>query len=330
MNFGLLRTVGVFVAATFLIAPLVGISPPAHAVGYGYLEVNVVDQYGQPVIGTLQTHDANGEEFFDAPEGQHAATATHSYSLPTGGYAFRSFTPWSGLDCRGVVPCALQPPESVTYEPVAQVETGVTTTYTLHVEVPTIVGGGANGSTLSIHPSPGYTALMALLATQPFSGVPTYQWQRNGIAVPGATAASYTTGPADGGASLSLRMAPSPGQHFMLSNAAVQAPPLVTNAIAVQELVPASTTTKVKVPKRFSTRDRVSVKVKVKSLSGVPDGFVKLKVGKFKASKALGKGAVFLTLPRMGAGTYKVKARYLGSTYFTASKAKTVKVAVKR
>ncbi|MDQ6527238.1 Ig-like domain-containing protein [Nocardioides sp. LHD-245] len=303
---------------------------PAHAdPAYGYLDVNVVDQYGRPVIGILETHDANGVEFFDGPDEQHAATATHSYSLPTGGYAFRSIAPWSGLDCRGVLPCTLQPSER-TYDPVVEIETGVTTTYTLHVEVPAIVGGTSNGSTLSMHPSPGYAALMAMFATQPFTGVPAYQWQRDGVAIPGATAASYTTGPADGGASLSLRMMPSLGQQGMLLNAGAQAPPLVTNAIAVQKVVPASTTTKVKVPKRFSARDRVSVKVNVKSPGGVPDGFVKLKIGKLKVEKALRAGAVLLTLPRLGSGTYKVKVTYLGSTYFIASKAKAVKVTVRR
>jgi hypothetical protein len=313
-----------------VVSSLLG-AAPATAAGTGTLVVNVVDQYGRPTVGVLMVRGLDGAQYYDGPGGSgFAATSSHSLTVPAGGFALQHIAPWAGLDCRGMSPCSLLT-APVTYEAATTVGAGATTTYTLHVEVPTVVGAANNGATLSVRPSDGFAALQAALAYSPFgSGVATYQWTRGGADIQGATASSYTTGPADAGHSVAARLIPSQGQILLLSSLGGVVDPLVTNSVAVERIVPGATTTKVKVPKRFGSDERVSLKAEVRAAAGVPDGYVLIRIGRFKAQRALIGGRVLVTLPRLKAGTYRLRVSYLGSTYFSGSKVRKTKVVVGR
>lgn len=316
--------------AVLVVSALLG-AAPATAAGEGTLVVNVVDQYGRPTVGVLMVRGVDGAQYYDGPGGSgFAATSSHTLSVPAGDFAFQHVAPWAGLDCRGMSPCSLLTPP-VTYEAATTVSASTTTTYTLHVEVPTVVGAANNGATLSVQPSEGFAALQAALAYSPFgSGLATYQWTRGGADIQGATASSYTTGPADGGQSVAARLIPSQGQILLLSSLGGQVVPLLTNSIVVDRIVPGATTTKVKVPKRFGADEKVSLKAEVRAAAGVPDGYVRIRIGRFKTQKALIGGKVLVTLPRLKAGIYRLRVTYLGSTYFSGSRVKKTKVVVRR
>ena len=149
-----------------------------------------------------------------------------------------------------------------------------------------------------------------------------------GSEIPGASGATYTTGPADAGQTIAARLLPSQAIATAFTQAGTAVLPFTTNAITVAQVPAQATKTKVKVVKRFKATQKVTMKVTVKAPAGTPEGTVSLSIGKFKTEKTLDDGKVLLNLPRLAPGTYRVKVAYSGSAAFVASKAKKVKITV--
>jgi hypothetical protein len=322
----------VAVAAALIASSLLAAAPSqADDPTTGTVVVHIVDQYGRATAGSLETFDADGNAGGGLGGPSTTAAATQTLSLPAGGYGFASLTPWAGVSCAGVSPCGITSfgdPQTVT--PVVTVVDGATTTYTMHVVVPSISGGTAVGSRLTLNIPPG---LAELSAVSPIpggvGGYLTQQWRRGATAISGATSTSYTTTYQDGSQRMSAVLAPS--QYFSLIFAEefhVPVTAFTTNAITMQKFVKGSTKTQVKVAKRVGVNERASVKVKVTSPKGTPAGSVTLKIGKFRVRKSLANGAAFFGLPHLKAGKYKLVTSYSGSVLFNPSKAKKVKVTV--
>jgi hypothetical protein len=316
-------------AAALLISSLLASATPAQAAaGDGTIVVTVVDQYGRPTVGILNAFAPDGTSYYDSPSGSPTVpAATHTFTVPPGGYAFASLTPWGGVTCAGIAPCYTNgaPPSATT--PVVTAAADTTTTYAMQVVVPTITGTGAVGSALSVQVPEGLTTLQNALAAYG-GGVPMgTQWLRGGADIPGATSASYATTPADGSQTMTARLTPSGGQAFYFAQYGAPVQPFVTNAISMQTYTPAKidkteTKTKLKIARNLDVGERASLKVKVTSKAGKPDGLVTIKIGKLKVQKTLTDGSVFFKIPRLEAGTYKISTTYAGSLYFAKSTGK--------
>lgn len=325
MNSDLSRAGAVLGAAALLVSTLLGTATAAQAAGDGTVVVNVVDQYGRPTTGLVIAYDDTGTTHSDgtAPGPPNVYAPTHTFSVPAGGYSFQSLGPWSGFECVGMSPCSFLTGPPVNFTPVVTVDAGSTATYTFHVTVPSITGGPAIGSTMSVQTSPGYQEMTTLFSFGPFgSNVVSYQWLRGTTDISGATGATYTTGPADSSQAISLRLAPSQAQTFFFSGQGYPVSPFVTNPVAAAKFTPTATKTKVKVPKQVKAGERVSMKVRVTAASGVPDGQVTIKIGRLKKRKTLEAGSLFIALPRLQAGTHKITVTYAGSTGYATSKGK--------
>jgi hypothetical protein len=325
----LLSAVGALVGTSAIaVSSLVVTAASANAdTGDGTLLVNIVDQYNRPTVGVVEIIDPTGDIVNNTGPGSAASSV--SSTIPAGGYALLAITPWSGFTCAGVATCS--PLGTSTVTPAVTVTAGQQTTYTMRVIVPSITGSAVNGSQLSVQLPQG----LATLEAYPYGGyyggaLSPVQWQRDGADIPGAMNMVYSTVPSDGGHSLSARLTPSPNVTAIFGEEGMSVTPLTTNAIAVQNVVRAKTKTKIKVAKRIRSTQRASVKVRIKSAHKVTAGYVTVKVGKFKTKKAVQDGTVFVSLPRLKAGHYKVVAKYLGATAFAKSKAKKVKITVRR
>jgi hypothetical protein len=322
LNRYLSRTAALVGSAAVVVSSLLVTATAAQAAGDGTLVVTVVDQYGRPTPGLVEAYATDGTQYSEpAPV---VGGSTHTFTVPEGGYSVLGITPWSGFTCDGAAPCTfLTSPSSFT--PVVAVVAGGLSTYTSHVTVPSISGNSAIGSPLSINIPAGLTSLQTILGVLApgLSGAGTQQWVRGATDIPGATGLSYTTVVADGSQALAARLAPSVGQSLIFASMGLPVNPLTTNAITVAKLVPAKTKTKVQAPKSVAANAAVTLKVKVKSKSGKPDGSVTIKVGHYRAKKALKDGSVFITLPRLSSGTYTISVSYGGSETFKKSKANT-------
>ena len=204
----------------------------------------------------------------------------------------------------------------------------------MHVTVPTITGSTTVGNPLMIHlpdsltntasSSYGYYGYYFGL------GNVTQQWMRGTTDIQGATSTSYTTVRADGSQTLSARLSPSLGESLIFAEAfGMQVEPFTTNAITMNPVAKYTTRAKLKLPKALHTDEPASIKVKVKAKQDTPAGFVTLKIGKYKAKKALQNGSVFFTLPHLTAGRYKVAATFHGTADFAAAKAKAKHLSVR-
>jgi hypothetical protein len=149
------------------------------------------------------------------------------------------------------------------------------------------------------------------------------QWLRNGAAIPGATGTSYTTTPADGSHSISVRLTLPSMLTLVFAQLGVPVTPFTTNAIAMGRTIKVKTKTQLKMARSIRSGERVTAKVRVKARRGVATGNVVLTVGKFKTKKAVKSGWIFITLPSLRAGKYKVTAKYAGTPGFAPSKKKT-------
>jgi hypothetical protein len=325
----LLSAAGALVGtAAIAVSSLVVTAASADAdTGDGTLVVNIVDQYNRPTTGVVEILDPASGVVNDTGPGSAGTSVTAS--VPAGGYGLLAITPWSGFTCAGVASCS--PLGTSTVTPVVTVTAGEQTTYTMRVTVPSITGSAVNGSQLSVQIPQGLTTLEAY----PYGGYygggfGPIQWLRNGADIPGAISTLYRTVAADGGHAVSARLTPSPTVTAIFGEEGMPVLPMTTNAIAVQKVVKAKTKTKIKVAKRIRASQRASVKVKVTSAHKVTSGYVTIKVGKFKTKKAVQDGTAFVSLPRLKAGHYKIIAKYLGATAFAKSKAKKVKITVRR
>jgi hypothetical protein len=292
----------------------------AHAADTATITVTVVDQFGQPAVAAVQAVDQSLGTHYDGSPATPLISSTHTFTaLPASGYGFQTIGPWSGVECFGVTPCTVASPAAVT--PVVFVAEGGTAGYTVHVTVPTVSGGPAVGSPLSIQTSPGFELMQSLgVAQTHILGSFSQQWVRGTSDIPAATAPGYTTTPADGGQPVAARLTASPGVTVVFAQAGYLVPPFTTRPVTVS---------------KNATKTKVSfahgkIKVKVTSAPGaVPNGKVQLKLGTFKTKVTLKKGKAFVTLPKnLEPGTYTLKASYPGSTAFEKSKAKKKQVRV--
>lgn len=322
----LTRAVSCLVAAALAASTMLLTATPAQAAD-GTLVVNVVDQYGRPTVGSVTAYDSSGDDYYPAG----AASDSLTFTVPAGGYSFATYTTWSGISCDGASPCAIGSGPTA-FTPVVTVSDGGSSTYTLHVTVPSISGNPAVGSALTVQIPQGLRDLITYLSAYGYGdgGDPTAQWLRGGTDIAGATSSTYTTTRDDGSQQLSARLTPTAGMNYAASSLGTSSSPLTTNAITVAKFVKTKTKTKTSSPKRVGVNQRASVKVKVKAKKSqeVPDGFVTLAIGKFKTRKALKRGSAFFTLPSLKAGTYTITAKYAGTEVFTKSKAKKVTIIV--
>jgi hypothetical protein len=325
VNIALSRGGAAVAAAALVASSLLVTASAATAVTDGKIVVSVVDQFGRPTIAMVQPFDTSGithQEDGTSPSQPFTVGSTHSYTVPPGDYSFESIGPWSGIDCFEVAPCGYTTPPD-TYGAAVTVTSGATSTYTVRVSVPVITGVGTVGSPLAVQLPQHFTDLMAIIDLSPFGGEPvSQQWLRSGADIPGATGASYTTVPADGARSIAARLLPSSGQALMFRGIGYTVQPFTTDPIAMAAYTPVRTKTKIKVAKRVRTGERATMKVLVKAKSGVPDGAVSIRVGKFRTEQTLKDGRLLFTLPRLGPGTYRVTVKYAGSDYFTKSRDK--------
>ena len=322
-----LSRAGVALGTLALVVTSLLLSPsPATAVTTGKLVVNVVDQYGRPTMGVVMPRDTDGLQFAEdgATGGQpYVVGTTHTFTVPAGGYNLQSITPWSGMTCVETSPCTFATPPT-EFGTAITVAGGATATYTIHVDVPTITGTGTIGSPLAVQLPPNLTSFLTVLTQVPVfgGGAVTYQWLRGGADIPAATGASYSTVPADAASQVTARLLPAPGQTFVFTSFGYTVPPFTTNAIATGGFTPAETKTRIKLAKRLRAGERATMKVKVKAASGVPEGGVTIRIGKLVTKTSLEDGTVLYTLPRMGAGRYRIVVSYAGSDYFARSTAK--------
>jgi Big-like domain-containing protein len=315
----LYRAGATLAAAALATSALMASAGTAHAADTAIITVTVVDQFGQPAVAAVQAYDQAVGPHSEGP-GAPPISSTHTFTaLPASGYGFQTIGPWSGIECFGVFPCT--PGGATAVTPVVFVAEGGTASYTVRVTVPTVTGGTAIGSPLSVQTSPGFQLMQSLAAQE--SGLPgsfSQQWLRGTSDISGVTSPGYTTTQADAGQPVAARLTASPGISAVFAQAGYIVPPFTTRPVAVSKN---ATTTKASVA-------RGVIKVKVKSAPGaVPDGKVKLKLGQFKATVKLKKGKATVALPQnLQPGTYTLKASYAGSTAFEASKSKKKQVKV--
>ena len=311
-------------AAALLVSSLLVTATPAQAAaGDGIIVVTVVDQYGRPTVGILNAFAPDGTSYYDSPAGsQSVPAATHAFTVPPGGYAFASITPWGGVTCAGINPCYTTGASPSATTPVVTAVADSTTTYAMQVVVPTITGTGAVGSPLSVQIPEGLRTLQNALGAYGGGASSATQWLRGTTDIPGATSPSYVTTPLDGSQAMTARLTPSGGQSFYFAQYGTPVQPLLTNAITMSKFTPAKTKTKLTIARNLDVGERASLKVKVTSTAGKPDGLVTIKIGKLTVRKTLKEGSVFLTIPRLDAGTYKISTKYAGSLYFAKSTGK--------
>lgn len=332
MRTHLVRAGAALGAAALTVSTLFVTAGAAHAVATGNLTVSIVDQYGRPAAGAVMAFDSSGTPVAEDGGsgggllgGGHIAP-THTFTgVPVDGYEFEVLTPWSGIDCYGVSPCGVVSGPSA-YVPVVNVTADGNAAFTAHVTMPTVTGSTSVPSTLSIATAPNFQTVIGIYSIYGGGGPTTYQWTRDGADIPGATGATYNTVPADGSKQIAARLSPSPGVSLIFGSSGYTVSPYTTQPVTMAKFTPAKTKTKVQVPKSIRVGSRVSLKVKIKSKSkvgGAPQGQVTVTIGQLKIRKKIKNGSVFINLPNLKAGSYKVSVAYSGSDYFAKSKAKT-------
>ncbi|WGY00654.1 CHAP domain-containing protein [Nocardioides sp. QY071] len=134
---------------------------------------------------------------------------------------------------------------------------------------------------------------------------PAYQWLRNGVAIPGATAATYQLAAEDVGSSVSVEVSGTKAQY---------APAVETLTASGPVTSPANVILKTK-----SKHGRAIVRVRVTAAGKLPvTGKVLVRIGSWKREVRLSDGIVKVKVP-MARGTKKVRVRYLGSAAVPAA-----------
>lgn len=148
----------------------------------------------------------------------------------------------------------------------------------------------------------------------------TYQWLRDGAAIAGAVATTYTVTPADAGSNLTVRMG---------ATQAGNAPGTADSTASAVKQLKSRVVAKAK-PDSGSRADTVKLKVAVKVTGLKATGKVKVTLdGKTVAKGKVknGKSTIALKLKKLEAGKNKLVVEYLGSKQVAGSKDK-VKVKV--
>ncbi|CAB4688259.1 MAG: hypothetical protein F2667_01320 [Actinobacteria bacterium] len=148
----------------------------------------------------------------------------------------------------------------------------------------------------------------------------TYQWKRNGVAIVGATAATYVVTVADIGSTLAATVT--------ATRAAYKPATFTTSALAVNKV--ASTTAARMQARKVVLGKRGLVQVTLAATGLTPSGTVEIYEGT-KLVKAYDvDGDRLLTLPKMKAGRHQLTAVYTGSTTTAGSTSKVVTLVVKK
>jgi len=166
-------------------------------------------------------------------------------------------------------------------------------------------------------------ALTAKPGTWSPTATVSYRWQRNGVAISGATKSSYTATAADVGKRLSVKVTASRAGYSSLSATSGSSAKVARSTSKATTKLSATTA---------RTKSKVKVTVSVVT-PGVkkPTGVVKVKVGgkTYSATmRSTSKGKVTVTLPKLAKGRHSIKATFTpsGSTKSatTSATAKTV------
>ncbi|MFB9765259.1 CHAP domain-containing protein [Nocardioides kongjuensis] len=135
--------------------------------------------------------------------------------------------------------------------------------------------------------------------------VPAYQWLRDGVAIAGATAATYQLAAEDVGRLVSVQVSGTKAQYAPAVET-LSAPGKVTSPAVV------TLTTK-------PARGRAIVRVRVSAVGKLPvTGKVLVRIGSWQREVRLSDGVVKVKVP-MSRGTKKVRVRYLGSSVVPAA-----------
>ncbi|MDR3203036.1 MAG: Ig-like domain repeat protein [Bifidobacteriaceae bacterium] len=154
-----------------------------------------------------------------------------------------------------------------------------------------------------------------------------YQWYRSGLAIPGATAATYKPKTADAGRALTVRVIAFQGTGPAIVRTA--------KAVRVAKIVPRVTVkvTSKSVPAR--ARPVVAVTVKAVGLAK-PAGKIQVTWSKGKktgsktvALKRSARGKATVTLPKLPTGKHAIKAKFKGTAQIAAKTSKKAVVTIR-
>jgi hypothetical protein len=170
----------------------------------------------------------------------------------------------------------------------------------------------------------------SLLSSSPgtWSGTPAptfaYQWLRDGAAISGATASTYVVKATDAGRTVALRVTATRAGYLPGS--------ATTSGLQVAKM---STITKAAlVKKTIKKGTRALLKITLTGSGAKPAGPVKVFDGKRLLKtytiRTSDNGARTVKLPRLKPGVHKIKAVFGGSSAFTGSTSKVVKLTVKK
>jgi hypothetical protein len=266
----------------------------------------VIDQFGQPVSGAdaeLQRADSQGGAYTKVPDGSTIMSPSNrSNSMQTdanGAFHWDVTAGWykvvaSRTGCAtGSTPGMQVPPERVDL--VLQLQCAAPTPTSL----PTVTGARSIGSLL--------TATAGSWAGT--WGAPSFQWRRNGVAIPGATGTTYRLVPADAGQSITVAQTQQKDAFA----------PVTATSAAVGVARAASTGAIRMYAAKIKRTQRGIALVTIKAASGLlPTGRVTALVdgGRYQASGVLtagNRGSLKILLPKLKKGLHSVRATYAGS-----------------
>lgn len=315
----------------------------------GELVINLVDDQGRPVAGSVMGSPTNGSYPFTLPEssGSGPGTMLSSYriELPVGSYGLMAAAPWGGLLCAGVTPC-VQPGFGGGVTPTPPTVTGAVTitddgpaaVHTFRFPVPVTMSGTPRvGGVLTATVSAAQRALLAGFVNVPglgnVMGEPEFQWRRDGAPVHGATQTTYQLTPQDAGRKIDVVVKyPAMLRLFLssLSGGGWTVTDYTVPGVSVGKAVTRTTADLLR--KRIYAGRGANVRIDVTAgRTPVTGGKVRLTIGKRKMSKVVRNGSARVALPRsLKPGRYKIAVRYLGTTTHQPSKARNLKLRVVR
>jgi hypothetical protein len=180
---------------------------------------------------------------------------------------------------------------------------------------PSIAGNGNVGALLSAYPGT-WGGLLA-----PIFG---YQWLRDGTAISGASDSTYVAKAADAGRVITLKVS---------ATRLGYAPGTATTAgLPIAKM---STATRASLLKKSIAKDTVALlRITLSGTGAKPSGPVKVYDGarllKSYSVRVSDNGSRTVKLPRLKSGVHKIKAVFGGSSAFTGSRSKVVKLTVKK
>ena len=304
-----------------LVVPAVLGAGPASASGgsTGTVRVTLTNAPGTPAVGTVALLPVGGT-WADAVRA--TGSATHDLGVPPGRYAVVGMTPWGGLVCAGVWPCAVWAlaGDAVDGDGAVDVVAGGLTTYTLAAPPPARITGER---TLQLVFSPEMEALDFYLTAVAEYGAPVIQWTRDGDLIPGAFGPTHVVSAADAGTRLGVELSYHPyAAYFLAMNWGVRPEPVTVEGPLIGEAPePLATRTAARLLPRVVPRtERARVRVSVSAARRVT-GEVRVVMGQFRRVVALDAGRATVRLPQRRPGRYAVRVHFLGTTAFAPSSA---------